>query len=235
MHRPASSLSLPGDLPRPASAVAPSSEPPLTREVRAILRRHPGAALPLEELLRRLRAEGWEPEHPEDEVLRRIRRAFPTLVPARRRWVGLSPRPWVLTARGGVEGEVYPIEGSGPASRTRAGAGREAGEEHRRNRRGGRGSVGHPLLQRLRLTLARVGAAVLPLSTREMARWERYMVEESEVHRALHRRIRARRRWHQAEGEGEVRTRNPVRPPPAPAAAPTPAAPHQTLRDPSPR
>lgn len=198
MHRspPSSSrTSLPSPFTTPGCP-----DPSLAREVREILRRHPGAALPVEELLRRLRAEGWHPRDHEEEILRRIRRALPTLVPARRRWVGLDPRPWVLAPVPGTEGG-HSREGnrSGAGSGGSAGAGPPGGAEVRGRRSGGRGSVGHPLLQRLRITLARVGGAVLPCSTREMARWERYMGEESEVHRALNRRLRARRRWRNAE------------------------------------
>jgi hypothetical protein len=46
----------------------------------------------------------------------------------------------------------------------------------------------HPILHLLRETLRLLGQAVDPESNMEMARWERYLMEEAEVHQAMKRR-----------------------------------------------
>jgi hypothetical protein len=51
----------------------------------------------------------------------------------------------------------------------------------------------HPILHLLRETLRLLGQAVDPESTVEMARWERYLMQEAEVHQALGRRQRRSR------------------------------------------
>jgi hypothetical protein len=152
---------------------------PLAREALAVLQRHPGAALPLEELVRRLRAEGCDPPASEESLLAELSQALPVIVPARRRWVGHVPRAWILAP---LAEDLQPFTCP------------EGGSRQGGDRGMGRGSVGHPLLRRLRGTMARVGRQVLPCSSRDMARWERYVLEEAEVHRALARRLRARQR-----------------------------------------
>lgn len=51
----------------------------------------------------------------------------------------------------------------------------------------------HPILHLVRESLRLLGQAVDPESTTEMARWERYLMEEAEVHLALGRRQRRSR------------------------------------------
>lgn len=50
--------------------------------------------------------------------------------------------------------------------------------------------AGHPILDRVRESLRRLAAEVDPGSLRETARWERYLLEESQLQRGMERRLR---------------------------------------------
>ena len=158
MHPPDTLPFLPGDDPTP---VGPPDPPTwLTHKVMDVLRRHPGTALPLEQLHERVQQEGTPVPERTDHFARSLAcdpRRLHLLIPRRRRWAGLAPRPWVL-ARSPVDPDAA-----------------------------------HPILHLLRETLRLLGQAVDPESTVEMARWERYLMEEAEVHQSLGRRLRRKR------------------------------------------
>jgi hypothetical protein len=135
----------------------PARSERLARHVLDVIQRHPGAALPADRLHELVGLEGPETPSGPEELLRSLsdrESLLHLLVPRRRRWSSLSPRPWVLAR----------TPGSGPA--------------------------GHPLLEGLRETLRRLGQGVDPDSNLQMARWERYIIEEAEVHRAVTLRLR---------------------------------------------
>jgi hypothetical protein len=139
----------------PPDVPAPSG--PLARHVLDVIRRHPGAALPADRLHELVGLESPDIPPGPDELLRSLsdrETLLHVLVPRRRRWSSLAPRPWVLAK----------MPGSGAA--------------------------GHPLLEGLRETLRRLGQGVDPDSNLQMARWERYIMEEAEVHRAVSRQLR---------------------------------------------
>ncbi|CAN5778536.1 hypothetical protein BH23GEM11_BH23GEM11_03420 [soil metagenome] len=133
----------------------------LARHILDMVQRHPGAALPADHLQELVELEGPTSPSGTQELLRSLaggESPLHLLVPRKRRWPGLSPRPWVLA--------------------------RTAGSR----------SAGHPILDGLRETLRRLGQGVDPDSNLQMARWERYIIEEAEVHRAVGRRLRRRDR-----------------------------------------
>jgi hypothetical protein len=55
-------------------------------------------------------------------------------------------------------------------------------------------SAAHPIVACVQASLRILAGAVDPGSLREMARWERYLLEEAEVQRALRRRLRREER-----------------------------------------
>lgn len=129
----------------------------LARHVLDVVQRHPGAALPVDLLHELVALEGPDlPPRPEDLLRSLSGREVPLhlLVPRKRRWAGLAPRPWILARA------PAPARG------------------------------GHPILEGLRETLRRLGMSVNADSSIQMARWERYLIEEAEVHRAIRRRLR---------------------------------------------
>jgi len=162
-----------------SSLPSPSGPGSLAARARAILERHPRAALRPQELLQSLRLEGSSALPSEEGLL--------TLLTGRE-GVGLHivrppQRPW------DPEGAPAWILLGSPEK----GASKSSAE--------------HPILEAVRVSLRRVGAAIDPDSAGSVARWERYLMEEEELLRVLRRRLRreARRRARDRE-EGPTLT-----------------------------
>jgi hypothetical protein len=163
------------------SSSLPSHPAPgsLAARARAILLRHPRAALRAEELLQSLKLEGSSVLPSVEGLLAllagREGAGLHILRPPRRPWDPEGPQAWILL---------------GASEKDRA----ESNSEH-------------PILEAVRASLRRVGVGTDPSSSRSVARWERYLLEEEELLRVLRRRLRreARRRA-RSHQEGPILT-----------------------------